>query len=148
MPRYSKKQQIIRQLDRFTTIASKYCNTANIVGVKVDPSIFDFILTCKCVSKQLQNQRYLTARGKLKSKRQRKFNLYLNTDTDDALSDKEFLFHFRVSRERFYCLLELIKNHTVFKSLDGKGREQAQAAHQLLVLLKYYGSQGNGLFCH
>jgi hypothetical protein len=110
------------------------------LGSKVDASISDFLLACESVRKELQNRRYLTARVKLK-RRKPKFENFLETDTDDALSDRDFLFHFRVTRERFSSLLQLIQHHQVFQSLDQKGRP---AVHQLLVLLKYYGSQGNG----
>ena len=57
--------------------------------------------------------------------------------------DTEFFFHFQMSQEKFWMLLNLIQDHTVFKRKpDGKQRP-GPASHQLLVLLKYYGSHGN-----
>jgi hypothetical protein len=55
--------------------------------------------------------------------------------------DDEFLFHYRMTKQNFWELHDLIKDHDIFKR-TGPGRQQGPPAYQLLVLLKYLGSQG------
>jgi hypothetical protein len=55
----------------------------------------------------------------------------------------EFLFHYRLSRTAFWEVVDLIKGHEVF-SKKRSNQKQAPPAHQLLVLLKFLGTSGNG----
>jgi hypothetical protein len=50
---------------------------------------------------------------------------------------------YKMSPGSFLAILDLIKDHEVFSSTD-RGRPQAPAAHQLMVLLKYLGTEGSG----
>ena len=59
------------------------------------------------------------------------------------LSDDEFLQKYRMSRSSFHTLVELIEDHPVFEQ-GKRGPPQAPPAHQLMVLLKYLGTQGSG----
>jgi hypothetical protein len=59
------------------------------------------------------------------------------------LNENEFIQKYRMSPGSFLAMLDLIKDHEVFSSPDG-GRPQAPAAHQLMVLLKYLGTEGSG----
>jgi len=61
------------------------------------------------------------------------------------LKDEEFLQKYRMSRECFDFVLDLIKNHSVFKKLEGKcGRPQTPVVNQLMVFLKCVGTEGSG----
>lgn len=62
------------------------------------------------------------------------------------LNDDEFRQKYRMSKESFRELYELIKDDRVFKPKrrGKKGRQQAHPAFQLAVLLKYYGTEGSG----
>ena len=63
------------------------------------------------------------------------------------LTDDEFLQKYRCTRESFGRLLGLIKNHEVFNCASTskkKGRKQAPVAHQLMVFLKFLGTEGSG----
>jgi hypothetical protein len=62
---------------------------------------------------------------------------------NEQTADKEFLFHYRVTRESFHDLVSHIKNHKEFQSPSNSKKVQAQPEYQLLVLLKYLGTQGN-----
>ena len=68
-------------------------------------------------------------------------------DLDDEqqpwLSDDEFLQKYRMSRKNFKAVLEMIKDHDVFRNQRNR-RQQAPPAHQLLVFLKYVGTEGAG----
>ena len=58
------------------------------------------------------------------------------------LSDDEFLHKYRMSRKNFSIVLDKIKDHQVFQ--EQFKRRQAPPAHQLMVFLKYVGTEGSG----
>jgi len=61
------------------------------------------------------------------------------------LNNWEFQKKYRVSQEAFEFILRLIKDHPIFKPLSGKStRKQAPVEHQLMVFLKYIGTEGTG----
>jgi hypothetical protein len=57
------------------------------------------------------------------------------------LSDVEFLQKFRVTKNGFSRILEFIKDHSVFQS---KTKRMAPPEYQLMVFLKYVGTEGDG----
>ena len=59
------------------------------------------------------------------------------------LTDEEFLQKYRMSRESFSKVVDKIKNHRIFNR-GKRGRKQAPVAHQLMVFLKYVGTEGSG----
>jgi len=62
------------------------------------------------------------------------------------LNDEEFLQKYRMSHECFDFVLDLIKDHSAFKQLEGKsGRPQTHVVNQLMVFLKYVGTEGSGV---
>lgn len=140
MPRISCKQEVLNRLDDLTVAAGKRAELSYLYGVPYD-DIKQFVLTCRDYRRRIQCRRYL-ARGTYK-KRTPKFHLFLETHHADSLSDKEFKFHFRVSREAFWELVLLLQNHEAFQRTSRKGRGPKPPSHQLLILLKYYGCEGN-----
>lgn len=58
------------------------------------------------------------------------------------LSENEFVQKYRMSKRNSKAILEMIKDHPVFQ--NGHKRQQAPPAHQLLVFLKYVGTEGAG----
>jgi hypothetical protein len=74
-------------------------------------------------------------------------NEFRDDDHDDGnyqpwLSDDEFLQKYRMSRKNFKIVLDKIKDHSVFQ--EQNKRRQAPPAHQLMVFLKYVGTEGTG----
>ena len=59
------------------------------------------------------------------------------------LTDSEFLHKYRVSRENFKFILEKIEDHPVFQK-QSRGRRQKPVAYQLMVFLKFIGTEGSG----
>jgi hypothetical protein len=59
------------------------------------------------------------------------------------LTDDEFLQKYRMGRAAFNGLVGLIKDHVVFKR-GSRGRPQAAPEYQLMVFLKYIGTEGGG----
>jgi DDE superfamily endonuclease len=57
------------------------------------------------------------------------------------LSDEEFLQKYRVTRKSFDIILEKIRNHPIFES---KTKRMAPPEYQLMVFLKYIGTEGAG----
>jgi hypothetical protein len=60
------------------------------------------------------------------------------------LTEDEFIQKYRMSRESFCRIVDLIQDHPVFKSRPRHGRKQARVAHQLMVFLKFIGTEGSG----
>ena len=60
------------------------------------------------------------------------------------LTDEEFLHKYRMSRPSFFRILDLIKDHKLFQPKTKRGRKQAPVAHQLMVFLKFLGTEGAG----
>ena len=61
------------------------------------------------------------------------------------LTEAEFLQKYRMSYDSFKLVLSEIKDHNVFKRLEGKaGRPQTPVANQLMVFCKYIGTEGDG----
>jgi DDE superfamily endonuclease len=104
----------------------------------------EVIYRCRKAKLAISNRRYLFLRGSYR-KRTAKFHMYLEPDHVDGLNDREFLFHFRMSRECFSQLVLQLKDHPNFNRTDGdsRGSIPRPAEQQLMVLLKYFGSDGN-----
>jgi len=103
------------------------------------------------------SQRYLFRKSRYRKGRKERFTDDLEEEEEEAddaqkcdeeasrlpwLTDDEFLSKYRMSRDSFYRVHDLIKDHPVFLS-KGK-KKQAPVLHQLMVFLKYIGTEGNG----
>ena len=61
------------------------------------------------------------------------------------LTEAEFLQKYCMSYDSFKLVLSEIKDHNVFKRLEGKaGRPQTPVANQLMVFCKHIGTEGDG----
>lgn len=143
MPRStSLRKQLLNRLDELCLVAVKHGVRLKIIGVATD-QVNQLMCRCRQLKMRIANRRHLS-RGRQK-KRTGKFNCYLDTTSDDCLSDNEFRFHFRVTREVFIELMDLLKCHPAFqrKNSDSRGPPPKPVAHQLLVSLKYCGCEGN-----
>lgn len=109
------------------------------LGIKRDRDEDDLDAIAASRLTWLKNNRYLN-RGKYRKTDHTRF--YEAIHDPVKVKDNEFLNHYRVNRESFADLVELVKDHPVFES-TGK-RKQAPPEYQLLVLLKYRGTNGNG----
>ena len=68
-------------------------------------------------------------------------------DEDDSawLNEVEFKQKYRMSRSSFRSIVSLIQDHPIFLVEEGmKGRKKPSVESQLLVLLKYLGTEGSG----
>jgi hypothetical protein len=96
-----------------------------------------------------RSKRYIFRRSRYRKRSDEAFTDDLeSSDNEESqkqsfLSDDEFLQKYRMSRSSFHTLVELIEDHPVFKQ-GKRGPPQAPPAHQLMVLLKYLGTQGSG----
>ena len=120
-----------------------------------DDSLEDMkdLATAVCLS-ELRKRRYLQRPSKYrKSPASERFETDLKEAESEAesfdsstnempwLTDDEFLQKFRVTRAGFKYILETIKDHSVFES---KTKRMAPTQHQLMVFLKFVGTEGIG----
>ena len=96
---------------------------------------------------ELLSKRY-SFRGSYRKARYSRFvdDLETNENNNGAapwLTDKEFLQKYRMSHESFLKIVDLIKDNDIFKQ-KARGRKQVSIQYQLMVLLKYLGTEGSG----
>lgn len=94
-----------------------------------------------------ESTRYHAGRGKYRKSDNAAFKRDLQSLENDPevlpwLNNDEFRQKYRVSRESFVELVDLIKDDPIFAKKHG--RKQVPASYQLLVLLKFLGTEGTG----
>ena len=77
------------------------------------------------------------------------FQLDIHAETGDDgrrpfLTDLEFLQKYRMTRRSFSKLVSLTKDHPVFNVSASPSRKQIPASYQLMIFLKYLGTEGGG----
>lgn len=96
----------------------------------------------------LESNRYYKQRDSYRKSNINSFEEDLHVDQsfncNSWLNDDEFLKKYRMNRESFYKLVDLIKDHPIFQSNRNKGIKQAPPEKQLMVFLKYIGTEGSG----
>lgn len=121
-----------------------------------DDSVEDAIdVICARAYRVAESNRYVGRHKYRKSsRRQQTFNDDLATDTNGEigeiggdthrswLSDPEFKQKYRMDRESFQKVLNKIEDHSVFQNI--KGRKQCPVEQQLMVFLKFIGTEGDG----
>jgi hypothetical protein len=91
------------------------------------------------------NERFITDLDEQGKKKEEQVNADGDCSSSDEelpwLNDEEFLQKFRMSRKSFGVILGKIKDHPVFES---KTKTMAPPEYQLMVFLKYIGTEGSG----
>ena len=113
MPRSSMRKKLLVRLDQYCICAAKQIRIRYLLGVPYSEHQHLFIL-CRSLKKKISSCRYLN-RPTTYRKRKSKFEIYLDPESDDGLSEKEFKFHFRISRTAFTQIVQLLKDHVAFK---------------------------------
>jgi hypothetical protein len=161
MPRISKRQRLIRDLDR---ILSERLQSRQLRAILDEENPFsDSVDLATCIALNNALQRHYSFRKAKNRKGNSKACFQTDLAQQDVipqqdkevdnvsdnseeaqpwLNDDEFLQKYRVSRDGFQHLLNLIKDHPVFHT--GKRKKQAPVAFQLMVWLKYVGTEGSG----
>jgi len=146
MPRVSKRQRAIRR--------AKAVLNARLLRLVIDDSsdsdsvedMFDLHAISHLES--VQSKRYLERgpyRTSERANQRFEEDLYEgNSETESIpfLKEDEFLYKYRMTRESFKRIVDLIKDNPLFAS-KGRGKKQRSVSHQLLVALKFFGSEGN-----
>lgn len=147
MPYVSRRKKVILKLKQLLKkriqekIIRHYLKKKNI-----QEDFLDQIIIYKL--ENILNNRYLERR----KHRKRKFNIFLEDIEPDNrkekkrswLTDREFLRKYWCTHKSFDDITNLIKKHSVFDYADYKNIRKEAAGHQLLVLLKFLGSEGAG----
>jgi DDE superfamily endonuclease len=155
MPRVSKRAKAITTMSLVLNNRLKHRAIRELDDDEDSLEDLKDLATLMCLSK-LRKNRYLCRGTKYrKSPATERFLMDLHDggsmDSDATsgseisdlpwLSADEFLQKYRVSRKSFEAILHLIKDHEVFKS---KTKVMAPPEHQLMVFLKYVGTEGAG----
>jgi hypothetical protein len=94
--------------------------------------------------KSPKEERFATDLNDTNKKQEEDMNGDLNSSSDEDLpwlNDEEFLQKFRMLRKSFGIILNMIKDHPIFES---KTKKMVPPEHQLMVFLKYIGTEGSG----
>jgi hypothetical protein len=163
MPRTSKKTKFVRHLSK--VLENRLVARAYRTIDDDEDSIEDDIdIMTMSVIESASEQRYLF-RNKYKSGRlksvvftddlqQLQFDSAHQDDAGSAnrsmpdevpwLTDSELLQKYRIIRPSFEKIRQKIENHDVFLNRTSQRRKQAPVSHQLMLFLKFLGTEGSG----
>jgi len=162
MPRTSRRQKVVRGLKKVTKERAGlrlHRSLGALDDSSVDESLEalldDLVLSSLA---QVQQSRCLVRRGKHRKSKKAKAtfeeDLHFLCEEEGAadnnvpfLNEKEFKQRHCVSKKSFKAILDLIKDHEVFKTkrrFGQPGKKQAPVEHQLAVFLKFLGVEGSG----
>jgi hypothetical protein len=144
MPRQSLKRYVLDELHDIAEMG--FCRkliAEELLGMPLDPIIVDLTLAAVFAYHKISNRRYFK-RDKYRPTDHRKFHEILHGPfVGDSREETSFLFHYRMPRDDFWALASLVKDNPVFQSPPNSKRKQSLPEYQLLVLLKFLGTQGN-----
>ena len=142
MPRISRKRALKRMLRKEVQLFS-LIGTMGGVDSDDDEWMEELILKLEALDKE--RFAYRRKRYKRKEKKREHLNLWkaLDLNNDDYMPESDFRHEFRMTKDEFFLLHDLIKTHPVFNQ-KGRGRRgKGCSEFKLLVLLKYLGHFGN-----
>jgi hypothetical protein len=154
MPRTSKRHRFLRELNSLfnTRLFNRGFRQLN----DEEDSLEDILDAAMASAlRNAESRRYLFRKKRYRCGKDRfeeDLEYYSSEDLDSVseeagkmswLTEEEFLQKYRMSRESFSKLVGLIKDHPVFEP-KSKGRKQTPVAHQLMVFLRYLGTEGTG----
>ena len=161
MPRFSRRHKYLQKLKQL--FKRRLSNRAiRVLSEDDDDNEIEDALDLLVANtlNKASSQRYLFRKSRYRKGRKERFTDDLEEEEEEAddaqkcdeeasrlpwLTDDEFLSKYRMSRDSFYRVHDLIKDHpVVFLSKKGK-KKQAPVLYQLMVFfLKYIGTEGNG----
>ncbi len=149
MPRLSQRQSLIQELEgELVKQVFLERQWENMFGVAPDALLATASLLVMSMLHKAKACRYVS-RGRYRKRSYKRLQEILYGDKEDledfysSRRKKEFLKHYRVDEENFWKLNEQIKGHWVFGTPGSVRKPQAPCEYQLLVLLKYIGTQGS-----
>jgi len=152
MPRLTKKEEAIRHW----TEVLRHRNAKKLLRIGEDDEFEDFLDNYVATQlRKCQHQRFLqrSAYRKMEEFTKMEFSLDLRSSEDDSegnmrgqpqfLRDAEFLQQYRMSKASLRKLTSKIEKHEVFRQ-GSRGPKQPPPIYQLMVLLRYLGTDGSG----
>jgi len=152
MPKQSRRAKVIKSLRNYLKERLKFRVIRDLVDEDDEDDDIQDVMLDGFIAMQLdevESQRYHKTRDQYRKHRSGRFEDDLDEGTGEEqpwLNADEFRQKYRCSRKSFHAIVDLIKDHPVFKGrpVGGAGKTQASPAHQLMVLLKYLGTEGSG----
>jgi hypothetical protein len=149
MPSHSPRQSLIQELEcELAKQVFLETQWESMFGGAPDALLSTASLLVMSMLHKAKTCRYMS-RGKYRKRSYKRLKEILYGDKEDledlssSRRKKEFLKHYRVDEENFWKLNEKIKGHWVFGTPGSAKNPQAPCEYQLLVLLKYIGTQGS-----
>ena len=141
--RYSRVRRVQRRIRRFRL----YAACASIRKHRLSCNDLLLYRRQKKKLKKLLTCRYLNRRSsyrKFRKQSRRRAEMFLRSGVGSFLNEEEFKNEYGMSRTSFDRLYNLIKDHRVFRNDRTQGVKQTPIKHQLLVLLSFLRTEGNG----
>ena len=146
MPRHSHRQKAIHHLKLRVEKLRKEAFERDILDEDEDSVEEDYLHDQTRILKQMTNTRYLFRKSRYRTDR-KKFDLEDCLSTSSVhYNDEEFLKSFRITRNSFLLLLEVMKETRAFKKVSKK-KKARPISYQLLVFLFRIGKEGTGGSC-
>ena len=162
MPRVSHKQRVLQSLQEEIEKYNKYIEIQEALRDDLSSSsentsssgdttdvIKTYVEDLQQQYNAISQQRYLADRSTHRiGFSEEVFNRHFRSEPDSFgrqpwLNDEEFKKEYRMSRNAFWSIVNMIKDHDVFHSLNSK-KKQAPVERQLAIFLYYLGSSGSG----
>ncbi len=144
MPRVSERKKFLQQRHRALVHRLRYYRFLYVHENDEDAMEIYMLLRARFLT--LKRQRFFFRKSYYRKRDKKRERTVHKSLYSDKFSNREFREHFRVDRDIFEKLHDKIKCDRVFNKPNNHkgGRKVASSRLQLLVLLKYLGSNGNG----
>ena len=145
---YNRKyrQDLIDQLEIIYGYLQLFRKQQSVINAKCGNYMFFTEQLALLQIMKIKEERYLMERVYRNRFADRDHLLKCDFDTQPGskYNAREFCLHYRMSRSSFYKLWSAIKDHPIFNDPKAK-KKQVSSQYQLLVLLKYLGTEGDGM---
>ena len=147
MPRRSERAKWLRKLRRAVKNRRVFSFIRAVFLEDDDSDEDDLDIMLESLLSEGEERRYHSRCSSYRASSPDVFAHDLNDEMLDGkppwLNDSEFLQKYRCTRQSFENITKKIEDHDVFKKRK-KGNRQAPVEHQLMVFLKYLGTEGSG----
>ena len=140
-----RRTHVIKRLQTQIGLLNKLIMINFVAGEDVNDELFLAIMMKEKLKKVLTTRFYRKGRIRYRQgEAEKHFAADLDASEGSWLNDTEFKKKYAMTRESFWKLHQMIKNHPVFQK-KRRGRPQLASQYQLLVLLAVLRTEGDGM---